>query len=205
VSNESAAGWQETGRSPVTFRAATEADAEQVAALIDALINFENSLGTSSGRRNPWAADAAEVRKQMRLPNVRFFVAEAHDAGGPARVVGYQKAVALGLDLKSAQAGLTGRLKSFVERVARRAYTVLLGRPRPTRQLVTGLLSGAYVVPEARRRGISTRLMAMAEEWLRAQGIETCETQVQHNNEAELQILKKTGYSPKYVGLVKRL
>jgi GNAT superfamily N-acetyltransferase len=205
VSDESAAGRRETSASPINFRVATKADAAQVAALIDALIDFENSLGTFSGRRNPWAADAAEVRKQMRLPGVRFFVAEVRDAGGSARVVGYQKVVALGLDLKSAQAGVAGRLKGLAERVARRAYTVLLGRPRPARQLVTGLIAGAYVVPQERRRGISTRLMAMAEEWLRAQGIETCETQVQHNNEAELQILKKTGYSPKYVGLVKRL
>ncbi len=59
-----------------------------------------------------------------------------------------------------------------------------------------GFLEELYVVPEARRRGLASRLTDFAREWLRENQIGMITLEVLHGNPEGLAFWKKQGFAP---------
>ena len=68
-----------------------------------------------------------------------------------------------------------------------------------------GLVTNLYVVPERRREGVGTALLAAAENRLREQGVETAALDVLAANEAARRFYRAAGYSPHRMELEKPL
>jgi len=196
---------KKTLQSAFVIRPATLADAEALSDLTRALLRFERGLSEPTGEVYSWAATPDELRKQINLPTARFFVAVVSDPDGKRRVAAYIKAVIYGRHLTRAELGWLRWLSSRVEQAARRTFTLALRRPRPTVRVETGFISGTFVTPEVRRLGIGRALIAAAEEWLRGQGITTCELRVLWANEDGREFWQAIGYEPLSLGLRKRL
>ncbi len=180
-----------------TVRPAQINDAEALAALTRELLAHERQFNAQMGALTPWAASSAELRKQMRVPHTQFFVAES--AG---EVVGYLKVVALGL---ASDPGWRGWLKEKCIKLARRAFDLVLRRPRPNVEQTGGYIAGIFVKPAARRVRIGRALVAAAEAWLRAQGLATGELQVLCANAAARQFWESLGYEPSALSMRKTL
>ncbi len=183
-----------------TVRRAQFADAETLAALTRELLAHERQFNAQMGALTPWAASPAELRKQMRVPNTQFFVAES--AG---EVVGYLKVVALGLAVERRSLGWRAWLKEKCSKLARRAFDLVLRRPRPNVEQTGGYIAGIFVKPAARRGHVGRALVTAAEAWLRAQGLATGELQVLCANNTALQFWKSLGYEPISLSMRKTL
>jgi GNAT superfamily N-acetyltransferase len=183
-----------------SVRAARPDDAEGLAQLTKELLCYEQRLNQTMGELNAWAASAAEVRKQMRMANTKYFLAER---GG--ELVGYVKVVAYGLKLKPKQLGWRAWLKERLAHNVGELFNSLLNRPRPNVEPVGGFIAGAFVRPEARRSNVGRALVAAAEHWLRNQGLATSELQVLHANAEARQFWESLGYEPLVLGMQKKL
>jgi GNAT superfamily N-acetyltransferase len=197
------------GADAVKVRVATLEDAAPLAELARALLEHERSLVEAAGELNPWAASREELRKQLQLPNTRFFVAErvaGRRAGGEERrVVGYVKAAVIGKQLTRHELGWARWLRRLIEQAGRWAFVTLLSRPRPPVQIEKGYIAGAFVHPDARRSRVGRVLVAAAEDWFREQGIETCELHVLEANGGGRGFWEEVGYAPVSVGMRKKL
>jgi ribosomal protein S18 acetylase RimI-like enzyme len=181
-------------------RAARLDDAEELARLTRELLLYEQQLNKAMGELNTWAANVAELRKQMRLPNTKFFLAERN-----GELVGYVKVVAYGLKLTSKQLGWRAWLKERFVQSANELFDSLLHRPRPNVEQMGGFIAGAFVKPEVRRSNVGRALVAAAENWLRKQGLATSELQVLHANAEAQRFWESLGYEPLVLGMQKRL
>jgi GNAT superfamily N-acetyltransferase len=182
------------------LRVAAVSDAESLSALSRALLEYERTLNECAGTLKPWAASPEEIRKQIRHPDTRFFVAESS-----GEIIGYLKAVIYGRAASVRQAGLIAWLKSLIERVARRVYNLLLQRPRPGTRVTAGYIAGAYVIPSRRGCGVGRQLMEAAEKWFDSEGLLISELHVLWNNESARRFWNEAGYEPVIMGLRKKL
>lgn len=183
-----------------TVRPARFEDAEALTTLARALLVYERQLNPQMGALTPWAASPAELRKQMCLPNIRFFVAE--NAG---EVVGYLKVVAFGLPDERRALSWRKRCKEKCINLARRAFDLVLRRPRPNTEQTGGYIAGIFVQPMARRGHVGRALVTAAEAWLHDQGLTTGELQVLCANTAARQFWESLGYEPIALNLRKTL
>jgi ribosomal protein S18 acetylase RimI-like enzyme len=183
-----------------TVRPARLEDAAALAVLARQLLEHERQLNTQMGALTPWAASPAEMRKQMRLPNTYFFVAER--AG---EVVGYLKVVTVGLTGACQTLGWRSWLKEKCIKLARRAFDLVLRRPRPNIEQTGGYIAGIFVNPAARRSQVGRALVTAAEAWLRAQGLGAGELQVLCANTAARQFWESLGYAPIALSMRKTL
>ncbi len=181
-------------------RAARLDDAEGLAQLTKELLRYEQRLNQTVGELNAWAASTAEMRKQMRLANTKFFLAERN-----GELVGYVKVVAYGLKLTRKQLGWRAWLKERLAHNADELFNSLLHRPRSNVEPVGGFIAGAFVKPEVRRSNIGRALVAAAEHWLHNQGLATSELQVLHANAEARQFWESLGYEPLVLGMQKKL
>lgn len=182
------------------IRQAQLADAEALAVLARELLEHERQLNAQMGALTPWAASPAEVRKQMGSPNTHFFVAE--NAG---EVVGYLKVVAVGVSGDRHNSGWRRWLKEKCIKLARRAFDLVLRRPRPNVEQTGGYIAGIFVKPTARRDHVGRALVTAAEAWLRTQGLATGELQVLCANTAARQFWESLGYEPIALSMRKTL
>ena len=182
------------------IRSATFTDAATIATLTRELLVYERDLSDASREVNPWAASLAELQKQLRLPNTRFFVAEKEQ-----QVVGYLRAVIVGRKLPREELGWTRWLKDGIERAARWSFTLVLRRPRPAVQVESGYIAGTFVSREARNLGIGRALATAAETWFSEQGLKNSELHVLFRNEAARQMWEELGYEPLALGMRKKL
>lgn len=181
-------------------RAARLDDVAELARLTKELLLYEQQLNQTMGELTNWAASAAELRKQMRLANTKFFLAER---GG--ELVGYVKVVAYGLKLTRKQMGWRAWLKEQLVHGADKLFNSLLRRPRPNVEQVGGFIAGAFVKPAARRSNVGRALVAAAEHWLHKQGLATSELQVLNTNAEARQFWESLGYEPLVLGMQKKL
>lgn len=181
-------------------RAARLDDAEELARLTRELLLYEQQLNKAMGELNTWAANVAELRKQMRLPNTKFFLAERN-----GELVGYVKVVAYGLKFTRKQLGWRAWLKERFAQSANELFDSLLYCPRPNVEQMGGFIAGAFVKPEVRRSNVGRALVAAAENWLRKQGLATSELQVLHANAEAQRFWESLGYEPLVLGMQKRL
>lgn len=189
----------------LTIRAAVLEDDVALAELTRALLEYERTLVEPVNELSPWAASREELRKQLKLPNMRFFVAEQHLESSQRRVVGYVKALIIGKQLARGEVGVGRWVKGLIERAARWAYVSVLGRPRAAVQLERGYIAGVFVHPAARRSGVGRKLMAAAEAWFRAHGIRACELHVLEANRSGRDFWEEIGYTPVSLGMRKKL
>ena len=182
------------------IRSATFTDAATIATLTRELLVYERDLSDASREVNPWAASLAELQKQLRLPNTRFFVAEKEQ-----QVVGYLRAVIVGRKLPREELGWTRWLKDGIERAARWSFTLVMRRPRPAVQVESGYIAGTFVSREARNLGIGRALATAAETWFSEQGLKNSELHVLFRNEAARQMWEELGYEPLALGMRKKL
>ena len=187
----------------VRVRAATIEDARWLATLARQLLEYERSLNQQAGELTPWAASEDELRKQMRRPGTRFFVAEEAERSG--EIIGYIKAVIYGLPPDRRETGLRRWLLAQAERGARRAFNFVMRRPRPNVRVTGGYIAGAFVRPDVRRTGVGQALVNAAEEWFRSHGIVTCELHVLHANTSARHFWEESGYEPLAMGMRKKL
>lgn len=180
-------------------RAARPDDAAALATLAREFLAHERQFNPQMSELTPWAATAAELRKQLRVPNTQFFVAEQ---GGV--LVGYVKAVAYGMAAEHV-AGWRRRFKENCINTARRAFDLVLRRPRPNVAPTGGYIAGIFVMPGARRCHIGSSLVRAAEAWLRARGMPASELQVLYANPAARQFWEHMGYAPLALSLRKPL
>jgi ribosomal protein S18 acetylase RimI-like enzyme len=66
--------------------------------------------------------------------------------------------------------------------------------------VLVGELSDMWIVPEARRLGIGDKLVRLAIEWERQQGVHSIEIQVLLENEASWRIFDRMGFKPEFRG-----
>lgn len=184
----------------VHVRVASFSDAEALAVLSHEFLSYERSLNEFPGTLQPWAASPEELRKQLRHPDIRFFVAERGD-----EIVGYLKAVIYGRKATHQTLPMLPWIRSLIERAARRIYDRLTQRPRPNASLTAGYIAGAYVVPAMRHTGIGRQLIEAAEEWFYREGLPVSELHVLWNNEAARQFWQQAGYEPLVMGMRKKL
>ena len=175
-------------------------DAEALAVHARALLAYERQLNPHMGSLTPWAASPAELRKQMRQPNTHFFVAE-HSG----EIIGYLKVVAVGLTGDQPDLGWPAWLKEKCINLARRAFDLVLRRPRPNLEQTGGYIAGLFVKPAARRNHVGRALVAAAEAWLRSQGLATGQLQVLCANTAARQFWEDLGYEPIALSMRKTL
>jgi ribosomal protein S18 acetylase RimI-like enzyme len=175
-------------------------DAEELARLTRELLLYEQQLNQAMGELNTWAASVSELRKQMRLVNTKFFLAERN-----GELVGYVKIVAYGLKLTPKHLGWCVWLKEQLAHSANELLDSLLHRPRPNVEHTGGFIAGAFVKPEVRRSYVGRALVAAAEHWLRKQGLATSELQVLHANAEARRFWESLGYEPLVLGMQKRL
>ena len=182
------------------IRAACADDAEALASLARQLLLYEKSLNETMGELATWAASADELRKQMLRPSNRFFIAEKDGV-----VVGYLKVMIHGRQLSYDELGWIRWLADQIERAGRAVVNIVLRRPRPNVEAVGGYIAGAFVHPNMRRLKIGRRLIAAAEDWLRAQGITSAELHVLHVNYTAREFWRTVGYEPLTLGMRKKL
>jgi ribosomal protein S18 acetylase RimI-like enzyme len=191
-----------------TIRAATGADAPQLSSLAHRLLLFERSLNEGMGELTRWAASPQELRKQMRRPNVRFFVAEKPGPGG-LEIIGYVKIVIHGRQMARNELSGSRRFVDLIERTARRLFNFVFRRPRPnveeTAENAIGYIAGAFVRPQDRRTSVGRAMVSAAEEWLRAQGVRTSDLHVLSANESAWRFWEELGYKPLTMGMRKKL
>lgn len=58
-----------------------------------------------------------------------------------------------------------------------------------------GLFSTIYVIPDARRSGAASQLIAAGEAWMAAHGLQVIRSYTDHNNEPLIQLFTKHGYA----------
>lgn len=182
------------------IRNATLEDAAALSTLTRELLVYERELSKTTNEMNPWAASTDEMQKQLLAPNTRFFVAEQQQ-----QVVGYIRAVIVGLQLPREEIGWKRWGKDLVERLARWGFTFVMRRPRPAIQVESGYIAGTFVTPEARRLGIGGALAKAAEDWFSGQGLKNSELHVLFNNEAARCMWEELGYEPLALGMRKKL
>lgn len=182
------------------IRPATSADTAQLSSLAHQLLLHERALNESMGELTRWAASPEELRKQMRRPATRFFVADK-----PGEIIGYIKVVIHGRRLTLEEAGAVKWLVDLIEQAARGVFNFIFRRPRPNVEAMTGYIAGVFVRPDARRASVGRALIRAAEEWLRAQGVKTCELHVLSANEAAWRFWEEVGYKPLTIGMRKKL
>ena|GEM_PF-1467238 len=185
--------------SPVV-RTAVPGDAPQLATLARELLNYERSLNEYAGELTPWASTPDELRKQIRHPHTRFFIAEQR-----GEMIGYVKAVIYGRRPKRSEVGPARWFKDVIERAAREAFNSMMRRPRPNVRLAGGYIAGAFVRPDVRRSQVGRALVAAAEDWFREQGLGTSELHVLYSNESARQFWEEVGYQPLAMGMRKKL
>lgn len=189
----------------VRVRAATIEDARWLATLARQLLEYERSLNQQAGELSPWAASVDEIRKQMRRPGTRFFVAEDASPGSSGEIIGYIKAVIYGLPPDRRETGLRRWLLAQAERSARRAFNFVMRRPRPNVQVTGGYIAGTFVRPDGRRAGVGQALVSAAEEWFRSHGIVTSELHVLYANTSARHFWEESGYEPLAMGMRRKL
>lgn len=173
------------------IREADSGDCRAIGALALELLAVERRFYPEMGSPTPWAGSESEIRRQMRLPGSRFFVAERE-----GRIVGYVRVMAV--DSSRGRGGMA-------ERLARRFFNVIWRRPRPNVAATGGLISGIFVLESERRSGAGRLLLAAAEEWLRSVGMKNCTVHVMAANEAALDFWADSDYRPLVIGMQKRL
>ncbi len=183
-----------------SVRSATATDIAAIAALTQELLQYETALSRTTNTINSWAATEAEVRKQFFLSNTKFFIAETE-----GKIVAYLKAIIIGKELQSSQLSLSRKLRSKIEKISKRVFIFLLRLPRPAIQVQTGIISGVFVLPEARGRGVGKALAETAEAWFAENGLLTSELQVLHGNEVAQHLWEELGYEPLALGMRKKL
>ncbi len=181
-------------------RHALKADAQAIASLAHQLLTYENSLDRSMGELTSWASSPSEILKQMRQPNLRFFVAER---GG--EIVGYIKVMVIGVRLSRTEIGFWRWTIGVIDQTARDIFNLIFRRPRKNVEQFGGYIAGLYVDPGVRRSGAGAQLVETAESWLRKHGIPTCDLHVLFANEAARRFWEARGYLPLAVGLRKPL
>lgn len=181
-------------------RAARLTDAPALAQLARELLHYEQSLNQQMSPLTPWAATPTELRKQLRQPHIKFFLAERE-----GELIGYLKVVAYGLELTPQRLGWPNWIKEKFIKRARQAFEWLLRRPRPNVALTGGYIAGAFVKPSARRSHIGRALVNAAEHWVQQQGLTHSELQVLHANLSARQFWESLGYEPVVLGMRKRL
>jgi ribosomal protein S18 acetylase RimI-like enzyme len=190
------------------IRPATGADATQLSTLAHRLLLYERTLNEGMGELTRWAATPPELRKQMRRPNVRFFVAEKPGPAGP-EIVGYIKIVIHGRRMARRELGATRWLVDVIERTARRLFDFLFRRPRPNvgggPENGVGYIAGVFVRPQDRRASVGRAMVYAAENWLRSQGVRTSDLHVLSANEAAWRFWEEVGYKPLTMGMRKQL
>lgn len=184
----------------LNVRRARLADAEVLAALAYELLLYEQQLNAQMGTLTPWAASPTELRKQLRLPNTHFFVAEIE-----GEVVGYLKVLAVGLVANHHTLGARAWLKEKCIILARQAFDLVLRRPRPNVEQTGGYIAGIFVKPAARRDYVGHALVTAAETWLRGEGLTASELRVLCANATALQFWESLGYSPMALSMRKTL
>jgi ribosomal protein S18 acetylase RimI-like enzyme len=183
-----------------SIRTATAQDIAVIAAMTQQLLQYETELSRSTNTVNSWAATEDEIRKQFNATNTRFFLAECE-----GKILAYLKAVIVGKELNSAQLSFSRKLRSKIEKIAKRVMIFLLRLPRPTMQVQTGVISGVFVLPEARGQGTGKALAETAEKWFAENGLVTSELQVLHGNEAAQHLWEELGYEPLALGMRKKI
>lgn len=184
----------------VSIRLATTADAAALAALTRELMQYERELAQETSTVNPWAATEDELRKQISLPNTNFFVAESE-----TKIVGFLRAVVVGLELSREEIGVVGWLEAKLEKLAKWIFTKILRRPRPAVKVESGYIAGAYVQPGFRRCGIGRALATATEQWFQQQGLQHSELHVLFTNEAARAMWEELGYEPLALGMRKKI
>lgn len=167
----------------IVVRPASEADCGEIGQLALQLLRHERSLYPQMGEPTPWAGSPAEIRKQMNQPGTRFFIAR-----DGASIAGYIKVMIHGQSRQSAW---------------RRAFDLVMRRPRPNVAAVGGVIAGIFVRETARRSGVGRLLLKHAEDWLRTQGMTSFNIQVLCANRAALRFWEQEGYAPLVIGLQK--
>lgn len=183
-----------------TVRPATIDDAPAIARLARELLDYEHELNEMMGELTPWAANPNELVKQMMRPNTRFFVAEKY-----GEINGYLKVQVHGRRLDRKELGTARWLVDLLERAGKRAVNFALRRPRSNVEVAGGYIAGVFVRPELRRSNIGRLLVSAAEDWLRLQGIDSCELHVLTSNEIAMKFWKDIGYEPLALGMRKKI
>jgi ribosomal protein S18 acetylase RimI-like enzyme len=183
----------------LSIRVAEITDASALAHLARALLAHERKFYAASDL-HPWAASEAELRKQLRQPDTRFFVAEQGE-----RMMGYVKVVMHGVSFDRVEIGRRQWWKNFLSETARRTFNVLLRRPRANTSPQGAYIAGAFVLPEYRRSQVGRALVQFTEDWLRQRGLATSELHVLYANEAAREFWQSLGYEPLTLGLRKSL
>ena len=191
---------QTSSHNPLLVRAARATDAAALATLARQLLAHEQAINELMGPLRPWAASEAELRKQLRRADTRFFVAERAGA-----IVGYLKLIVPGYRFTRSELGWARWLKDRVECGARTIFNFVLRRPQSNVAAGGGYIAGAFVGVAARRTGIGRALVAAAESWLRAHDIPTGELHVLVANDAAHRFWRSVGYEPLTLGMRKKL
>ena len=181
-------------------RTARPADATALVALAQALLAHEYALNAAPYVVHPWAASVQELDKQLRQPETRFFVAETEN-----QLVGYLKVVLHGRAFTRAELGWRRWSKKLLSDFGKRAFEVLLRRPRANVTVTGGYIAGAFVLPAWRRSHLGHALVAAAENWLRQNGMPTSELHVLYANPGAREFWASLGYEPLALGLRKKL
>lgn len=182
------------------IRVARATDAGALAALSRQLLLYEKSLNNTMGELTVWASSEAEIRKQLLRPNNRFFIAEKD-----GEVIAYVKVMVHGLQFNREELGLVRWLVDRMEVALREAVNFLLRRPRPNVEAIGGYIAGAFVRQDVRRAKVGQKLLAVAEDWLRVQGITSAELHVLFVNEEARAFWEEVGYEPLTLGMRKKL
>lgn len=156
------------------------------------------------GELAQWAASPEELRKQMRRPHTRFFVAEKTSEAGP-EIIGYIKVVIHGRRPVRAEMDASGWLIDVIERASRSVFNFIFRRPRPNVEATVGYIAGAFVRPDSRRAGVGRAMVTTAEAWLRAQNIKISDLHVLNANEGAWRFWEEAGYKPLAMGMRKKL
>jgi ribosomal protein S18 acetylase RimI-like enzyme len=190
------------------IRPATSADAAQLSSLAHQLLLHERALNEGMGELTQWAGSSDELRKQMRRPHTRFFVAEKTSEAGP-EIIGYIKVVIHGRRTVRGELGAARWLIDVIERAARGVFNFIFRRPRPnveaTAKSAIGYIAGAFVRPDSRRTGVGRAMVTTAEDWLRSQNVKTSDLHVLNANEAAWRFWEEAGYKPLTMGMRKKL
>lgn len=152
------------------------------------------------GEVTAWASSPAEIMKQMRQPNLHFFVAETS-----GEIIGYIKVMVVGRRLGPSEVGYWRWTIGIIDQAAREAFNLIRRRPRKNIEQSGGYIAGIFVDPDLRRSGVGTMLVGAAESWLREIGIPTCDLHVLSANESARRFWEARGYLPLAVGLRKPL
>lgn len=184
----------------ITIRAAVLEDAPAIAALAHGLLAHEQAFSAGSEEFPPWVNESLEVQKQIVRTDIRFFVAEKWGV-----IAGYIKVQAFGVSPPLREIGTFERMMAFTERAARAALDFATRTTRSNAEGSGGYIAGLFVRLESRRSNVGRLLVEAAEDWLKAQGIETSELHVLCANEEAISFWKDVGYQPLSLGMRKKL